>query len=226
MTSLAASSNACVRRSLTWPRVSNPATAGANVTDEFGEPDVEHLTIVDYFQRPNENDTRREYFTVRIPCTRGGDFTTDVPLFHTDTKGRDTKGRDHKRPVTKHPDPEYNWGEVMRVYPPSSPEFKYLYGARNDTEARHNDLKARIKNFPSDVPGQELRLLGAAIMINACAWAVHLQAQANPTRSTTPPSDLPARPQAPVRQTLGPLLHTLTTGFGASTSPTAHPMAR
>ena len=137
----------------------------ALVTDDHGEPDVEHLTITGYFKRPNKDRTRREYLTVRIPCSMGGDFNEDIALFHTDGNSAD---------------PDYNWGEVIRVYPPSSHEFKYLYGARNDTEARHSDLKARIKNFPSDVPGQEIRLLGAAIMINALAWQIHLQAHGQP----------------------------------------------
>lgn len=51
-----------------------------------------------------------------------------------------------------------------------------LYGGRNDTEARHADLKARVKYLPRDVMGQELRLLGASVAINAIAWQVHLQA--------------------------------------------------
>jgi hypothetical protein len=55
-----------------------------------------------------------------------------------------------------------------------------LYGARNDTEARHADLKSRIKYLPPDVPGQDLRMLGAMVTANALAWQVHLQAREQP----------------------------------------------
>lgn len=84
-----------------------------------------------------------------------------------------------------------NWGEVVRVYPPGSWQFKYLYGVRNDTEARHADLKARVKHLPADVPGQLLRLLAASMTINAAGYQVHLQANGmqTPTSSTTRPSD-------------------------------------
>lgn len=44
------------------------------------------------------------------------------------------------------------------------------------TEARHADLKARVKYLPPDVLGQELRLLASSVAINAAAWQVHLQA--------------------------------------------------
>jgi hypothetical protein len=45
-------------------------------------------------------------------------------------------------------DPDYNWGEVCRVFPPTSAAFQYPYGQRNDTEARHTDLRARAKYLP------------------------------------------------------------------------------
>jgi hypothetical protein len=107
---------------------------------------------------------RREYLIVTVPCRSTSvnlDFTCRVPLFHTP----DVSG-----------DPEVNWGEVCRIYPVGSAEFKYLYSGRNDTEARHADLHRRTLHFPADVPGQELRLLGAALAINAVSWQVHLQA--------------------------------------------------
>lgn len=83
-----------------------------------------------------------------------------MPLFHTDPTSSD---------------PDYNWGEVSRVFAPGTPEFAYLYGQRNDTEARHADLKRRITYMPKSVAGQELRLLGAALAINAVALQAHLR---------------------------------------------------
>ncbi len=56
----------------------------------------------------------------------------------------------------------------------------FLYGARNDTESRHTNIKERAKYLPIDVPGQELRLLGAAMTMNAVAWQLHLQAHGEP----------------------------------------------
>ena len=91
-------------------------------------------------------------------------FTRLIPLFHNSPG-----------------DPNYNWGEVCRVFPPSSAEFQYLYGGRNDTEARHTDLKARAKYLPADIPGQELRLLAAAMVSNAVGWQVHCQAWRDPS---------------------------------------------
>ncbi len=73
-----------------------------------------------------------------------------------------------------------NCGEASRVYSPGSPQSTHLYGARNDTEARHADPKARVKYLPRDVLGQELRLLASSIAINAAAWQVHLQAHDEP----------------------------------------------
>ena len=89
-----------------------------------------------------------------------------IPLFH------DGKGENALH--------EVNWGEVVRVWAPGSLQFKYLYGARNDTEARHSDLKARMNYLPRDVAGQELRLLGASMAANLMAWQVHLQAHEEP----------------------------------------------
>lgn len=68
----------------------------------------------------------------------------------------------------------------MRVFAPTTAEFQYLYGARNDTESRHADLKSRIEYLPPDVPGQDLRMLGAMVTANALAWQVHLQAREQP----------------------------------------------
>ncbi|MBE7324576.1 hypothetical protein IEQ44_07920 [Nocardioides sp. Y6] len=121
------------------------------------------LPVVKYEQRGKAtNGTRREYLTVKITCphTRN-DLTERIALFHT--------------PATSN-DPNYIWGEVCRVYPPGSWQAKYLYGARNDTEARHADLKARVQHLPGDRDGQMLRLLGASIANNAFSWQVHLQA--------------------------------------------------
>ncbi len=124
------------------------------------------LTILRHKQRRNGDGTYRDYLLCDVACDlTGTTFERLIPLFHTDG------------PST---DPDYNWGEVCRVFPPTSAAFQYLYGQRNDTEARHTDLKARAKYLPADVPGQELRLLAAAMLSNALAWQVHCQAHEKP----------------------------------------------
>uniref|UniRef100_UPI00286D549E hypothetical protein n=1 Tax=Nocardioides sp. TaxID=35761 RepID=UPI00286D549E len=130
--------------------------AAADGTDQ-----TRHLTIEGHDRR-GKPGTYRDYLNVSLDC-HGETLKVRVPLFHTDATSNTPSG-------------SANWGEVCRVWPPGSPQFKYLYGARNDTEARHADLKARVRHLPRDVPGQELRLLGAAMAINAIAWQVHLQA--------------------------------------------------
>lgn len=113
--------------------------------------------------------TRREYKKVRIACATNSDFTIRVALFHSDPVA--TGGGS---------DPTYNWGEVLRVFSPSTPAFKLLNGGRNDTESRHADLKRRMRYLPRSVEGQELRLLGAMIASNAQSWHIHLQAHGEP----------------------------------------------
>lgn len=120
------------------------------------------VTHLRYEQRGNaESGTRREYHVIKVTCPHGDDFERRISLFHTDPTSND---------------PNFNRGEYVRVYPPGSAASKYLYGARNDTEARHADLKARARYLPADRDGQMLRLLGAAIASNAFSWQVHLQA--------------------------------------------------
>lgn len=123
---------------------------------------IARLPVTKYEQRRNSDGSRREYKTVQIDCDIAGPYAERVALFHTDATSTD---------------PAYNWGEVVRVFAPSSAEFQYLYGARNDTEARHADLKSRIKYLPPDVAGQDLRMLAAMVTANAVAWQVHLQAR-------------------------------------------------
>lgn len=136
---------------------------GGEVVERFvasdGTPQGRPLQVVGYEQRQGKS-ARREYLKARIECTLCGTSDHLVPLFHTD-------------PVSQ--DPDANWGEFARVFPPSSPEFKHLYGARNDTESRHTNLKARVKHLPADVPGQMLRMLGAMIASNSVAWQLHQQ---------------------------------------------------
>ena len=67
-----------------------------------------------------------------------------------------------------------------RASAPSSPEFLGLYPSRNDTEARHGDLKQRIKYMPRDVAGQHLKVLAASAAKNALSWQYHLQAHSEP----------------------------------------------
>ena len=130
------------------------------ITKADGEP-AARLLISDGHERRGKPGSYRDYLLVTLDCQRQK-VRVRVPLFHTD--GPSTSPGDT------------NWGEVSRVYSPGSPQFKYLYGARNDTEARHADLKARVKYLPRDVLGQELRLLASSVAINAAAWQVHLQA--------------------------------------------------
>ena len=129
--------------------------------DANGDDAIRKVRIKEYQQRTSASGVRREYFIVTIQCSLAGDFQARVALFHTDATGTD---------------PDYNWGEVVRLFAPTSAEAMYLYGARNDTESRHTNIKARAKYLPIDVPGQELRLLGAAMTMNAVAWQLHLQA--------------------------------------------------
>ncbi len=133
------------------------------ITNSMGDQQLEQLEYVGYQQRLNADGTRREYHRVKVTCDQGQDFIERVPLFHTSPTSND---------------PDANWGEYVRVYPPGGAAFKYLYGARNDTEARHHDLKARVKHLPEDVAGQQLRLLGAAIANNALSWQAHLREHA------------------------------------------------
>lgn len=121
------------------------------VIDAEGDTTVRPATSTEYQQRGTRTTdgtgrvtalgTRREYFIITINCPIAGDFTERIPLFHTDATSTD---------------PDYNWGQVARVFAPTSAEGQYLYGARNDTESRHTNLKARAEYLPIDVPGQEL----------------------------------------------------------------------
>lgn len=136
------------------------------VEDEAGGPGVSPLERLEHKERINKDGTYQHYSLRKVECAATGtSFTERIALFHTDPTSSDLR---------------YNWGEVCRVFPPSSPEFPYLYGQRNDTESRHTDLKARAKYLPADVPGQELRLLAASMLLNAIAWQVHLQAHHQP----------------------------------------------
>jgi hypothetical protein len=134
------------------------------VVDANGDRLTEPAKIVNYVKRGSA-PTRREYHEIEIDCAYSGPFTHLVALFHTS-------------PVSG--DVDYNWGEVVRVFPPHTPNFDLLYGTRNDTESRHTELKRRVRYLPADVPGQDLRLLGAMITSNAVSWQVHLQAHGLP----------------------------------------------
>jgi hypothetical protein len=137
------------------------------VMSDDGTDTVRALAVTDYEHRVEKNGLHRERLTLSIPdCPFGDGFVTKVPLFHDNPVSTAPRGQ--------------NWGEVVRLYPPGSWQFKFLYGARNDTESRHADLKARAKHLPKDVRGQELRLVGAAMAHNAIAWQVHLQAHGQP----------------------------------------------
>jgi hypothetical protein len=124
-----------------------------------GSDVLRHIPAQGY-QRRGKPGSYREYLLVTTDCL-GTEQTVRVPLFRTDGPSNGPRGG--------------NTREVSRVYAPGSPQFKYHYAARNDTEARHSDLKSRTRHLPRDVAGQELRLLGAAMTINAAAWQVHLQ---------------------------------------------------
>lgn len=102
-------------------------------TDAAGDPVLIKKARLSVKRRKNRDGTRREYHEIEITCPLAGDFSALIPLFHTDPTSSD---------------PEANWGEVVRTYPPGSKEFTLLYGQRNDTEARHADIKSRIKHLP------------------------------------------------------------------------------
>jgi hypothetical protein len=114
---------------------------------------------------------RREYLTVTITCPHTKKpIPKAIGLFHSD-------------PVTGDParhDAEFNWGEYARVFAPSSDAFKFLYGARNDTESLNKSIKDRVKYVPGDVQGQFLRLLGAAVLMNCLHWQKHLKTSGLP----------------------------------------------
>jgi len=129
-----------------------------------GTWDVRAVQVTGYKKHLNRgasNATCREYLRIEINCTFAGSITARVPLFHLD-------GTDDSL--------AHNFGEVVRVFAPSSPEFLGLYPSRNDTEARHSDLKQRIKYMPRDVAGQHLKVLAASLAVNALSWQFHLQA--------------------------------------------------
>jgi hypothetical protein len=128
-----------------------------------GKPTITKVEIEKYEQRGTT--VRRQYFIVKINCSLAGDFSARVPLFHVD--GTST-------------DPDLNFGEVARVFAPNTENFARLYGTRNDTESRHAELKSRVTHLPSDVAGQEFRLLGAALTANSVSWQAFLKANGAP----------------------------------------------
>lgn len=134
-------------------------------TDSTGNDVITHPTITDYESRPSSSGDSmwRQSLNITFHCPWSmSDHEARIPLFHTG-------------PLS--PDPDINWGEVVRVFAPGSWQFRYLYGARNDTESRHRDLKARVKYLPGDRTGQTIRLLGAALSNNALSWQYWLEAQ-------------------------------------------------
>ena len=59
-------------------------------------------------------------------------------------------------------------GEVTRVFPVGSEQFKTLYGRRNDTESWHNQLKRNRDRMPvRDMKAQSVFLIGLQILENA-----------------------------------------------------------
>lgn len=116
------------------------------------------------------HSTAQALLLVNVTCHLGAAFQARVPLFHDDSTAA---------AGSLAPDGE-NWGEVCRFYAPGSPEFQRLYAVRNDIESRHNDIKTRMKLLPRDRAGQELRLLGTSMLLNAVGWQVHLRAVGEP----------------------------------------------
>lgn len=124
--------------------------------------------VTGYQARPNAGGGQREYLMVRMTCEHSTTpWTARVALFHTDPVTPANGGTS---------DPNYNWGEVVRVFAPGTERFQRLYDIRNDTESRHADLKARVKHLPRDINAQQMRLYGAMLAANTLAWQVHLQA--------------------------------------------------
>jgi hypothetical protein len=63
-------------------------------------------------------------------------------------------------------------GEVTRVFPVVSEQFKTLYGRRNDTESWHNQLNRNRDRMPvRGMKAQSVFLIGLQILENAEAVA-------------------------------------------------------
>ena len=78
-------------------------------------------------------------------------------------------------PLHHHPEngPVINRGEYLRFYTPKTWQFTSLYGRRNDTEALHNEAKAKMPRLPAyGAIRQELFILAFSLGYNAVTRAV------------------------------------------------------
>ncbi len=101
-------------------------------------------------QVSNSDGTYRTYLRLRIDC-RHGDLTVRLAFMHTPRNGT-----------------QFNRGEYLRFYQPSSDAFSYLYGRRNDTESLHNEIKQRVRRMPSyNKRTQLLLIIGLVVAQNA-----------------------------------------------------------
>ncbi len=115
------------------------------------------ITPKKYERRVTAGGTVREYLIIDSKCA-DPEHSTEirVPLFHGKTGTRRTP----------------NYGESVRVFAPGTPQFRHLYGARNDTETINATIKRCIKEALLSPGGQLLRILGVAIAENAYAYAL------------------------------------------------------
>ncbi|MDA9802785.1 hypothetical protein N9C30_00290 [bacterium] len=135
------------------------------VIDVNGATTVAPATITEYYQRGVRTTGKEggvtafgpchEYFTVTNACSSAGEFTEGTPPFHIGSISTD---------------PDYDWGEVDRVFVPTITEGQFPRRAPNDNEARHTNPKALSKYLRIDVLRQGLRLLGAAVPMNSVTW--------------------------------------------------------
>lgn len=121
------------------------------------------LEVLTYERRPNKNSTRW-YLTVKVPC-QYGDQMVRIPLHH---------GRGPGSPLIPR-------GELLRFYSPNTPQFKALYGRRNDTESLHREEKRGLARMPAyGYRAQLLYVLGIVIGHNALTHAQALKREGKP----------------------------------------------
>lgn len=118
--------------------------------DANGAQVLTPVETVSFEQIANSDGTYRTYLRLRIDC-RHGDLSVRLAFMHTPRSGT-----------------QFNRGEYLRFYQPSSDAFSYLYGRRNDTESLHNEIKQRIKRMPSyNKRTQLLLVIGIVVAQNA-----------------------------------------------------------
>lgn len=117
--------------------------------------------VVGFDSRRNPSGSYRYYLKVSVPCANGA-FKTLVPLYHEDRDKYAIKG--------------LNRGELLRFYPPNTPQFQVLYGRRNDSESFHRQVKRRLPRLPAyRAERQVVFVMGLALVNNATSRAFVLK---------------------------------------------------